>query len=130
MNSSRALLLISFFVFIAALGSATTAGAQNCRFLLDGCDQRGEPQKQAPNPPPRSESIEILIDCCLSYCRLINCNAPPAAVACGREFISSSLTKFASSWLSYGGTAIYGYKRNFLENARSFRRGAILPECQ
>jgi hypothetical protein len=123
---------LSSAIVILALGHSLAienASAQNCRFLLDGCDQRSPPEIPAgPPPPPEKDSMQELVECCLAYCRVVNCNSPPATTGCSPSFIKSALVKYADSYRSYGGTAAYGWKRMYLDGAKS--AGVTLRACQ
>jgi hypothetical protein len=125
-----------YSISVLLLGAAVlcmpgTGQAQGCRFLLDNCDQPEQPKpvppQQQPAPAPPNESIEKLVECCLAYCRAINCNSPPATIACAPSFIASNLVKYAASWRSYGGSSVYGYKRSMLDGAKT--KGIVVRAC-
>lgn len=93
------------------------------------------PSSQARPNVPEAESkqksadrgIESLIECCLAYCAVVNCNSPPATTACSPKFIRWSAEKYFRS--SYGGNAYIFMKRNFLEGATRVR-GIRIRQCQ
>lgn len=99
---------------------------------LKGVNKQVCPSGSRPKLPQTTSGsgLRSLITCCLAYCRLIDCNSPPASTVCSAGFIRR-LARLDGAVLrrTYGGDTYAAMKRNYSQAAFSLA-GVHLRQCR